>query len=68
MAVSTYRGKSLRPGGGGRFARLKDELRRKGIKNPSAVAAEIGRRKYGKKRMTEMAVAGRKRALRKRKK
>ena len=33
----TYRNKSLRKGGGGRFARLEDVFREKGIDNPSAL-------------------------------
>jgi len=48
-------------GSGGRFASLKSKLSKKGIKNPSALAAVIGRRKWGKKKMVAMAVAGRKR-------
>jgi hypothetical protein len=49
-------GKSMRPGGGGRFAAMV----RKGIS--PALAAWIGRRKYGKKRFQQMAAAGRRRA------
>jgi len=58
-------GKRMRPGGGGRFAALKKALGRvPGIRTPGALAAWIGRRKYGKKRFQKMAVAGRRRAAR----
>jgi hypothetical protein len=56
-------GKSMRPGGGGRFARLKRKLSgRKGVYNPGGLAAYIGRKKYGKKQMAEWSAAGRRRA------
>jgi hypothetical protein len=55
----------MRPGGGGRFAKLKRKLRGK-VRNPGAVAAKIGRKKYGKKRFQKMAAAGRRRAARRR--
>lgn len=53
-------------GSGKRFASLKRKLRRKGVRNPGALAASIGRKKYGKKRMAKMAAAGRRRKSRKR--
>lgn len=56
--------KSMRVGGGGRFAKLKGQLRRKGVRNPAALAASIGRKKYGRKRYAKMAAAGRRRARR----
>ena len=67
MAYGTYRGKSLRPGGGGRFQRLVDRLRARGLseKRARAIAASIGRRKYGAKQMAQWAAAGRRRAARK---
>lgn len=57
----------LRPGGGGRFERLVQELMRKGYSRERAerIAAVIGRRKYGKRRFQKMAAAGRKRAAKK---
>lgn len=56
-------GKSMKPGGGGRFAKLEGELAgRKGVKDPGALAAYIGRRKYGGKRMAAFAAHGRARA------
>lgn len=45
------------------FAKLKASLARKpGVKNPAAVAAAIGRKKYGKEKFQSMAVAGKKKA------
>ena len=57
--------KSMKAGGGGRFAKLKGKLKGK-VKNPGAVAASIGRKKYGKKRFQSMAAKGRKRVAKKR--
>jgi len=64
--ASTYKGKSLRPGGGGRFARLVDRLKQRGYstQRARAVAATIGRRKYGAKQMAQWAAQGRKRRSR----
>ena len=48
-------------GSGGRFKALAAKLEKKGdVDNPKAVAAEIGRKKYGARRMAKMAAAGRK--------
>ena len=60
MAVKT---KSMRLGGGGRFAAMTAALMRKGKskKSAKAIATSAGRKKYGAKRMAEMAAAGRKR-------
>jgi hypothetical protein len=63
----TYKGKSLKLGGGGKFARMVDALKKKG-KNPAsaaAIAAAVGRKKYGKKKFQKMAATGRKRAAKK---
>lgn len=59
-----YKGKSMRLGGGGRFAKLVDDLKKKGKseKQAKALAAVIGRKKYGKEKMKKMASAGKKRA------
>lgn len=54
--------KSMKPGGGGRFAKLKSELASKGASNPGALAAVIGRKKYGKKKMASWAAKGKERA------
>jgi hypothetical protein len=57
--------KSMRPGGGGRFEAMTAALAHKpGIRDPNAVAAAAGRRKYGKKRFQAMAAAGRRRRRR----
>lgn len=52
----------MKPGGGGRFAKLKKSLSKKGVKDPGALAASIGRKKYGAKKMAKMAAKGRARA------
>lgn len=51
--------KSMKPGGGGRFAKLKGQLAKKGAKDPSAMAAMIGMEKYGKARMAAFSAKGR---------
>ena len=48
-------------GGGGRFKKLVRSLASRGSKNPKALAAWIGRKKLGKKRMAELSVKGKKR-------
>lgn len=53
---------SMKPGGGGRFNALQAALDRQGARNPRALAAFIGAKKYGKKKMGQMAAAGRQRA------
>ena len=67
--VKTYKGKSLKPGGGGKFARMVDDMVQKGIplKRAQAIAAAMGRKKYGMKKMSVMATAGKKRAAKKKK-
>jgi hypothetical protein len=51
---------SSKPGEGSRFKALTKALAAKGAKNPAALAAWIGRKKYGAKRMAKMAARGRK--------
>lgn len=47
-------------GNGGRFAALQSKIAANGnVQNPAAVAAAIGRRKYGAKKMAKMSAAGR---------
>jgi hypothetical protein len=55
-------GKSMAPGGGGRFAKLKAKLSQQGVRNPAGLAAKIGRKKYGGKKMAEYSAKGRLRA------
>lgn len=57
-------GKSMKLGGGGRFAALKAKAAKSGARNPGAVAAARGMKKYGKGKMEKMAMAGKKRASR----
>lgn len=46
-------------GQGGRFAALKQKLSgESGVSDPGALAAALGRRKYGAPRMAKMAAAG----------
>ena len=48
-------------GTGARFKALVKKIAARGkVRNPAAVAAAIGRKKYGKKRMAQMAAKGRK--------
>ena len=55
-------GKSMEPGGGGRFAAMVGKLKKEGKSEDSAkaIAASIGRNKYGKSRFQEMAAKGKK--------
>lgn len=56
-------GKSMKVGGGGRFAALKGKLAgEKGVTDPGALAASIGRKKFGNEKMSEMAEKGKERA------
>ena len=54
--------KSMEPGGGGRFAAMVAGLKKKGKSEDSAkaIAASIGRKKYGKSKFQEMAAKGKK--------
>lgn len=48
--------KSMALGGGGRFAALKAKLsHQKGVTDPGALAASIGRKKYGAEKMSMLA-------------
>lgn len=46
-------------GEGGRFAAVKAAAARSGARDPAAVAAAVGRKKYGAKRMAALSAAGR---------
>jgi hypothetical protein len=41
------------------FAKLVEKLKRKNVRDPKALAASIGRKKYGKETFQKMAAAGR---------
>jgi hypothetical protein len=53
--------KKAKLGSGKRFAALKKKLASKGVKNPGGLAAFIGRKKYGKKKMSSLAAKGKRR-------
>ena len=44
-----------------RFKQLTAKLKKRGVKNPKALAAYIGRKKYGKKKFQKLAAKGKKR-------
>lgn len=52
--------KTSKPGEGKRFKALAAVAKASGAENPEAVAAAIGRKKYGKKKMASMAKKGKK--------
>jgi len=47
-------------GSGDRFKKLVGELEKKGVKKPKALAAYIGRKKYGKDKFQKLATEGKK--------
>lgn len=49
-------------GQGGRFAAVDADAKKSGAKNPAAVAAKVGRAKYGNAAFQAMATKGRKAA------
>ncbi len=51
---------SSKLGSGARFKALTKKLSKKGVKNPKALAAFIGRKKYGKKRFAQLGARGKK--------
>lgn len=57
--------KSMKPGGGGRFAKMVSGLKKEGKSEDSAkaIAASIGRKKYGKSNFQAMAAAGKKKMM-----
>lgn len=58
-------GQKSKLGNGKRFAMVATSAAQFGARDPKAVAAVAGRRKYGKADMAKMAAAGRRRAGRK---
>lgn len=65
--MSRKASKKPKLGTGERFRALVRKLKRKGVEDPEALAAWIGRRKYGKKRFQKLSIEGRKRRARGRK-
>lgn len=59
--TGSFKGKSNKLGGGGRFAQL--AAKAGGGKKGAAIAAAAGRKKYGKKKMSSMAAKGKKVAM-----
>ena len=55
-------------GSGERFRQLVEKLKKKGVKDPEALAAFVGRKKLGQKRFQKLAIAGLRRAMKKKKK
>mgnify|MGYP006908402223 FL=1 len=47
-------------GSGKRFKQLSAKLKKQGVKDPKALAAHIGRKKYGKKKFQQLAAKGKK--------
>lgn len=57
-AKMAAKGGSPKLGSGERFSKLTKSLAAKGAKDPKALAAAIGRKKYGAAKMQKMASAG----------
>ncbi len=62
--ADAFEGKSMKPGGGGRFAKMVSGIEKSGksAKSAEAIAAVAGRSRYGAKKFSAMGSAGRKRA------
>jgi hypothetical protein len=54
----------MKLGGGGRYEKLIGSLEKKGVKDPAALAAYIGRKKLGKAKFQSLAAKSRRRAER----
>lgn len=59
MSYISGEGRQPKLGSGGRFKKLERKLKGH-VGNPSAVAASIGRKKYGNERFQNLAAKGRK--------
>ena len=55
----------MKPGEGGRFKKLVSKLKEDGAKDPEALAASIGRKKYGKKKFQKFSQAAKNKAAEK---
>jgi len=66
MKLKAYKGKSLKAGGGGKFAKEVDAIMKTGKtkEQASAIAASNGRKKYGIKKFQQMATTGLRRSIR----
>lgn len=53
---------NMKLGGGGRYKKLIGQLEKKGVKDPAALAAWIGRKKLGKKKFQSLAAKARARS------
>ena len=60
--ISTPHMRGSKPplGSGERFSKLKEKLSAKGASNPSALAAYIGRKRYGKEKFGKLSAKGKK--------
>ncbi len=58
--MATKKRKVAKLGTGARFVALKGKLAAKGAKSPGALAAWIGRRKFGKARFQALSKGGKK--------
>lgn len=63
--MAKIRAKKPKLGSGKRFAAVADSAAKSGAKNPAAVAASVGRKKYGAAKYTKLAATGRRRSARK---
>jgi len=65
--AKSYKGKSMRLGGGGRFSKFVDSLKKSGKseEQAGAIAYKAGVKKHGKDKMAKMAAAGKKREAKK---
>jgi hypothetical protein len=52
--------KKAKLGTGTRFKQLTTKLKKQGVRDPKALAAAIGRKKYGKKKFQQLAAKGKK--------
>jgi hypothetical protein len=58
--MSKYKIPNAKLGTGARFSHLVKSLSKSGVRDPDALAASIGRKKYGKKKFQKLATRGRK--------
>lgn len=58
--MTDRKGKKPKLGSGARFKAVEESAAKSGARNPAAVAAAAGDKKYGAKKMGEMAAKGRK--------